>query len=192
VRTSVEEAARLFEKAGATIVPVGPVLTRAMLDGLDIFWRSRFWGDIAGLSEERRESILPYIYEWAKGGADVSGVDAVKGFNQTIEMRKTCGRLFTEVDAVLSPTNPIVSYPAEWASPTNDPKQPFEHIAFTVPWNMSEQPASSINCGFSASGMPIGLQIVGPRFDDMRVLKLSKAFENWTGGVKDWPKPPVA
>ncbi|MDR6664795.1 amidase [Rhizobium sp. 1399] len=192
VRIAVEEAARLFEKAGATIVPAAPVLTRAMLDGLDTFWRARFWGDIAGLSEERRESILPYIYEWAKGGADVSGVDAVKGFNQTIEMRKTCGRLFTEVDAVLSPTNPIVSYPAEWPSPTNDPKLPFEHIAFTVPWNMSDQPASSINCGFSKSGMPIGLQIVGPRFDDMRVLRLSKAFENWTGGVKDWPKPPAA
>ena len=56
---------------------------------------------------------------------------------------------------------------------------------------MSEQPASSINCGFS-KGMPIGLQIVGPRFDDMRVLRLSKAFEDWTGGVKDWPKPPLA
>jgi aspartyl-tRNA(Asn)/glutamyl-tRNA(Gln) amidotransferase subunit A len=39
--------------------------------------------------------------------------------------------------------------------------------------------------------MPIGLQIVGPRFDDMRVLKLSKAFEDWTGGVTSWPEPPL-
>ncbi len=191
VKAAVLEAAKHFERAGATIVPVGPVLSRAMLDGLDNFWRARFWGDIEGLSEERRESILPYIHSWAKGGADVSGVDAVRGFNQTIEMRKTCGALFEDVDAVLSPTNPIVSYPAEWASPTNDPAKPFEHIGFTVPWNMSEQPASSINCGFSRSGMPIGLQIVGPRFDDMRVLKMSKAFETWSGGVTTWPKPPV-
>jgi aspartyl-tRNA(Asn)/glutamyl-tRNA(Gln) amidotransferase subunit A len=191
VQAAVENAARLFEQAGATIVPAGPVLSREMLDGLDNFWRARFWGDISGLSEERRQSILPYIHQWAKGGADVSGVDAVRGFNQTIEMRKTCGRLFTEVDAVISPTNPIVSYPAEWASPTNDPALPFEHIAFTVPWNMSEQPASSINCGFSQSGMPIGLQIVGPRFDDMLVLRLSKALEIRTGGVQAWPEPPV-
>jgi aspartyl-tRNA(Asn)/glutamyl-tRNA(Gln) amidotransferase subunit A len=56
---------------------------------------------------------------------------------------------------------------------------------------MSEQPASSINCGFSRSGMPIGLQIVGPRFDDMLVLRLSKAFETWTGGVTNWPKRPA-
>ncbi|MBX5167402.1 MULTISPECIES: amidase [unclassified Rhizobium] len=191
IKAAVEAAARHFEDAGATIIAAQPVLTRAMLDGLDDFWRSRFWGDIAELDEERRNGILPYIRDWAKGGADIAGVDAVKGFNQTIEMRKNCGRLFSEVDAVLSPTNPIISYPAEWASPTNDPALPFEHIGFTVPWNMSEQPAASINCGFSRSGMPIGLQIVGPRFDDMRVLRLSKTFEDWTGGVSAWPRSPT-
>ncbi len=192
IRDAVLAAAKRFEDAGATIFEVEPVLTRQMLDGLDNFWRAKFWGDIRNLSAERRAKILPYIYQWAEKGADVSGVEAVQGFGQTIEMRKTCGRLFTTVDAVLSPTNPIVSYPADWASPTNDPEKPFEHIAFTVPWNMSEQPAASINCGFSKTGMPIGLQIVGPRFDDMRVLKLSKLFETWTGGITNWPKPPLA
>ncbi|WP_429932420.1 amidase [Agrobacterium vitis] len=190
VREAVLAAAKRFEAAGAEVFEVGPVMNRAMLDGLDVFWRAKFWGDIAALSTEKRQMILPYIYEWAEGGASVSGVDAVKGFGQTIEMRKTCGALFTRVDAVLSPVNPVVSYPAEWASPTNDPQKPFEHIAFTVPWNMSEQPAASINCGFSNSGMPIGLQIVGPRFADLTVLKLSKLFENWTGRISTWPQPP--
>ncbi|MGF0539021.1 amidase [Agrobacterium sp. ES01] len=189
IRDAVLKAAKRFEDAGALVFEVAPVLTREMLDGLDNFWRAKFWGDIAPLSEERRARILPYIYEWAKGGASVSGVGAVKGFGQTIEMRKTCAELFATVDAVLSPTNPIISYPADWASPTNDPHLPFEHIAFTVPWNMSEQPASSINCGFSKSGMPIGLQIIGPRFGDMDVLQLSKQFETWTGGIKNWPRP---
>lgn len=189
VRDAVTSAARLFEAAGAIIVPVEPVLTREMLDGLDDFWRARFWGDMVALSDERRATILPYILDWASKGAEVSGSRAVFGFNQTMEMRKTCGRLMQKVDAVISPTNPIVSYPADWASPTNDPQLPFEHIAFTVPWNMSEQPASSINCGFSKSGMPIGLQIVGPRYEDLFVLKLSKAFEDWSGGVKQWPQP---
>ncbi|CDZ25960.1 amidase [Neorhizobium galegae] len=192
VRDAVVAAARRFEEAGAIIIPVEPVMSRIMLDGLDSFWRSRFWGDIEKMPEERRALILPYIYEWAEGGTYISGVEAVRGFNQTIEMRKACGKLFTTVDAVISPTNPIVSYPAEWASPTNDPSKPFEHIGFTVPWNMSEQPASSINCGFSKSGMPIGLQIVGPRYDDLLVLKLSRAFEQWAGGVPTWPEPPAA
>ncbi|MGV8937313.1 MAG: amidase [Allorhizobium sp.] len=192
IRDAVTAAARRFEAAGAIVTEVGPVITREMLDGLDDFWRAKFWGDIGPMPAERRAKILPYIYSWAEGGADISGVRAVKGFGQTIEMRKTCGRLFTQVDAVLTPTNPIVSYPADWASPTNDPQKPFEHIAFTVPWNMSEQPAASINCGFSRSGMPIGLQIVGPRYGDMQVLKLSKLFETWTGGISNWPKPPAA
>ena len=188
VKAAVEAAARLFERAGARVVPVGPVMTRAMLDGLDRFWRAKFWGDIAPLDQETRDRILPYILDWAKRGAEVDGVACAHGFNQTIEMRKTCGRLFTQVDAVLSPVNPRVSYPADWASPTNDPALPFEHICFTVPWNMSEQPAISINCGFSSSGMPIGLQIVGPRFADLTVLRLAKAFEDWTGGVTRWPR----
>ncbi|CDZ70230.1 Amidase [Neorhizobium galegae bv. orientalis] len=191
VRDAVVAAAKRFEEAGAVIIPVEPVMTRIMLDGLDSFWRSRFWGDIEKMPEERRAMILPYIYQWAEGGTYISGVEAVRGFNQTIEMRKACGKLFTTVDAVISPTNPIVSYPADWASPTNDPSKPFEHIGFTVPWNMSEQPASSINCGFSKSGMPIGLQIVGPRYDDLLVLKLSRAFEQWIGGVSAWPEPPA-
>ncbi|MDQ0457228.1 amidase [Rhizobium paknamense] len=189
IKEAVTKAARMFEAAGATIIEVPPVLTRSMLDGLDRFWRAKFWGDIAPLPEERRQKILPYIYEWAKRGADLTGAEAVQGFGQTFEMRRACGQLFTTVDAVLSPTNPVVSYPADWASPTNDPERPFEHIAFTVPWNMSEQPAANINCGFSASGMPIGLQIVGPRFADMTVLRLSKLFEDWTGGIGSWPEP---
>jgi len=192
VRDAVTVAARRFEEAGAEIIHVKPIMTRVMLDGLDNFWRARFWGDIEKMPEERRALILPYIHQWAEGGTYISGVEAVRGFNQTIEMRKAAGALFTRVDAVLSPTNPIVSYPAEWASPTNDPSKPFEHIGFTVPWNMSEQPAASINCGFSSSGMPIGLQIVGPRFGDLAVLKLSRAFEQWTGGITRWPEPPTA
>jgi aspartyl-tRNA(Asn)/glutamyl-tRNA(Gln) amidotransferase subunit A len=192
VRDAVLSAAKLFEAAGAIVIPVEPVLTLEMLDGLDDFWRAKFWGDMAALNADRRAAILPYIHEWAQKGADISGSRAVFGFNQTMEMRKACGRLMQFVDAVISPVNPIVSYPADWASPTNDPELPFEHIAFTVPWNMSEQPASSINCGFSRSGMPIGLQIVGPRYEDLFVLKLSKAFENWGGGVRRWPQPPQA
>jgi aspartyl-tRNA(Asn)/glutamyl-tRNA(Gln) amidotransferase subunit A len=189
VKATVVDAARRFEAAGAVIVEVGPIMTRAMLDGLDRFWRAKFWGDIAGLPEARRQMILPYIHAWAEKGAAVTGVEAAAGFGQTMEMRRAAAALFADVDAVLSPVNPAVSYPAGWASPTNDPERPFEHIAFTVPWNMTEQPAASIHAGFSASGMPIGLQIVGPRFDDMRVLRLSRLFERWTGGIVRWPQP---
>jgi aspartyl-tRNA(Asn)/glutamyl-tRNA(Gln) amidotransferase subunit A len=80
--------------------------------------------------------------------------------------------------------------PAELPSPTNDPLRPLEHIGFTVPFNMSEQPAASINCGYGRSGMPIGLQIVGQRFDDLGVLQVSRAFEQIREAQRAWPQPP--
>ncbi|MDB5786438.1 amidase [Caballeronia mineralivorans] len=190
IAAAVRAAADLFAAHGAEIVPVAPVLDRAMLDGLDRFWQARLWGELERLTETERARVLPYIVEWAGQGVNVSGVEAVRGFGQTFEMRATTARLFQHVDAVLSPVNPIGGYSAEWASPTNDPHRPFEHIAFTVPWNMGEQPALSVNCGFTAGGMPIGLQIVGPRFSDLLVLQLGKAYEGWRPAAPHWPAPP--
>ena len=194
VREAVVRAAQCFSAAGAVVEEVGPVLTRGMLDGLDDFWRARFWGEMLKLDEGRRDLVLPYIRDWARAGAAVSGVAAVAGFDGTMAMRRACGALFRSVDAVLSPTSPVLAFPAEWASPTDDPARPFEHIAFTVPWNMSDQPAASIDCGVSSTGMPIGLQIVGPRFGDLFVLQLSGLFETWRGPIARWPEPkaPVA
>ncbi len=187
VKAAVLAAAKRFEDQGAEIIEVPPVLKREWLDGLDVFWRARFWGSMLELTEEKRSTVLPYIYEWARRGADAEPVSVVKGFDATMAMRDACAEIFTQVDAILSPVNPNVSYPADWASPTNDPQKPFEHIAYTLPWNMGEQPAASINCGFSQSGMPIGLQIVAPKFADLRVIALSKAYELWRGPITSWP-----
>jgi Asp-tRNA(Asn)/Glu-tRNA(Gln) amidotransferase A subunit family amidase len=84
-----------------------------------------------------------------------------------------------------------VAFPAEWASPLNDPQRPFEHIVFTLPWNMSEQPAVSINAGFSSEGMPLGLQIVTRRFADVQALALARWYEERRGPIQ-WPGPPNA
>ncbi|WP_029003293.1 amidase [Azorhizobium doebereinerae] len=188
VRAAVEAAARAFEAEGAIIVPVAGVLTREMLDGLDDFWRARSWDDICALSPERKAKVLPYIVDWAAGGAGIDGPRAVRGFNQTMKMRQACAELFHGIDYLLTPTNNVSAFPADWASPVNDPSRPFEHICFTVPYNMSEQPAISINCGFTQAGMPIGLQIVGPRFADLDVLRIAHLYEGWRGPITTWPK----
>ena len=91
---------------------------------------------------------------------------------------------------MLCPTAPIPAFAAELPCPTNDPARPFEHIAFTVPFNMSEQPAASINCGYTTEGLPIGLQIVGKRFDDLGVLALARAYERMRPAQRPWPRPP--
>src|SRR6201999_2943095 len=148
VRDVVIKAAKAFESAGGVVTEVDSVLTREMLDGLDNFWRARMWDDLSKLSEAERHKALPYIYKWAERGAKLSGVDVIRGFNATMAIRAVAAKLFTDVDYVISPVSPVVNFPAEFASPLNDPDKPFEHICYTVPWNMSENPAMAINGGY--------------------------------------------
>jgi aspartyl-tRNA(Asn)/glutamyl-tRNA(Gln) amidotransferase subunit A len=191
VRDVAAKAARAFEAAGAIVTEVSGILKREMLDGLDAFWRARSWDeDLSELTPAERTRALPYIYEWAETGAKLTGVDVIRGFNATMAIRAAAAKLFADLDYVISPVSPVVNFAAELASPINDPAKPFEHICYTVPWNMAENPAISINGGFGASGFPIGVQIVGRRFDDIGVLAMAKAFEGLRGPQRPWPSPP--
>ncbi|MBR1269953.1 amidase [Bradyrhizobium sp. AUGA SZCCT0222] len=190
VREVAVKAAKAFESAGAVVTEIDGILTREMLDGIDNFFRARSWDDISRLTPEERAKTLPYILQWAEAGAKLSGLDVIRGFNATMAIRTAAAKLFCDLDYVVSPVSPVVNFPAEFASPVNDPTKPFEHIAYTVPWNMSENPAVSINGGYDKKGFPIGVQIVGRRFDDLGVLGMAKAFEGLRGPQKPWPAPP--
>ena len=185
---AITAAAKLFEEAGARVAPVCPYLSRQMLDGLDNFWRTRFAADTARLSEAQRGRILPYIRAWIDGGRELSGLEVYRGFAQIPAISQATQAATAPFDFVLSPVWPMVSFPAEFASPLNDPCRPFEHIGYCVGFNMSEQPALSINCGYSASGMPIGLQIAGRRFDDLGVVRVAAAFEAMRSPQRPWPR----
>lgn len=187
VRAAVEAAASAFAAAGAIVEPMAPFMTRAMIDGMDRFWRCRSWMDISALPPERQEKVLPFIREWARGGAGLTGEQVFTGFSQMGVMREAAVAACAPFDFVLTPTAPITAFAAELPCPTNDPAQPFEHIAFTLPYNMSEQPAASINCGYTASGLPIGLQIVGARHDDLGVLQMARAWEQLRAPPRPWP-----
>jgi aspartyl-tRNA(Asn)/glutamyl-tRNA(Gln) amidotransferase subunit A len=190
VRDVVVKAAKAFESAGCTVNEVKGILTREMLDGLDNFWRARAWDELSQLSPTERSKTLPYILKWAEAGAKLSGVEVIRGFNTTMAMRAAAAKLFADIDYLISPVSPVVKFAAELASPLNDPDRPFEHIGYTVPWNMAENPAVSINGGYDAAGFPIGVQIIGRRFDDLGVLGMAKAFEGLRGPQRPWPSPP--
>jgi aspartyl-tRNA(Asn)/glutamyl-tRNA(Gln) amidotransferase subunit A len=190
VREVAVKAAKAFESAGAVVTEVDGILTREMLEGLDNFWRARVWDDLSRLSPQESAKVLPYIYQWGARGAKLSGVEVIRGFNATMAIRAAAAKLFCDLDYVISPVSPVVNFPAEFAAPINDPEKPFEHICYTVPWNMSENPAVSINGGYDKHGFPIGVQIVGRRFDDIGVLGMAKAFEGLRGARKPWPSPP--
>jgi aspartyl-tRNA(Asn)/glutamyl-tRNA(Gln) amidotransferase subunit A len=187
VRTVTESAARAFEQAGAIVEPLPPFTTRAMIDGLDAFWRMRAWLEISAWSAERQSQVLPYIHQWAAGGAALSGEQVFRGYSQMGAIREATVAATRAFDFVLSPVSPVLSFPAEFASPLNDPARPFEHIAFTLPFNFSEQPAIALNAGYSASGFPIGVQLAGHRHDDLGVLRIARAFEQLRGAQCPWP-----
>jgi len=191
VAAAVQAAARIFEAAGATVEPVAPFTTRAMADGMDDFWRTRSWLDISTLPDEKRAKVLPFIVEWARGGEGLSGERVFRGYSQMGAMRDAAVRACRPYDAVLSPTAPVPAFRAELPCPTDDPARPFEHIAYTLPFNMSEQPAASINCGWTESGLPIGLQIIGKRHDDLGVLQIARLWEQLRPVPRPWPQPPA-
>ncbi len=191
VSAAVQAAADLFAAGGADVSAVAPFVTREMLDDLDLFWRVRGWVDFSALPVDRQALVLPFIAEWCRGGAGVTGAVVMRCVNRKIEIRAAAIAATQPYDVVLSPVAPIATFAAELASPTDDVGRPLEHIAFTAPYNMSEQPASSVNCAFTSDGRPIGLQIAGRRFDDIGVLRATRWYEQVrpASAVPHWPDP---
>jgi aspartyl-tRNA(Asn)/glutamyl-tRNA(Gln) amidotransferase subunit A len=77
--------------------------------------------------------------------AGFSGRDVINAYGQVMAMRQAAVSAVAAFDFVISPVSPVVSYPAAQASPGNDPTNALSHIAYTVAFNMIEQPAASIN-----------------------------------------------
>ena len=189
ITRAVQRAAELFAQAGAHVEPMAPFMTPTMLDGLDHFWRMRSYLDLAALSAEARARVLPYIHSWADSARLMTPTSVFVAASQSHVVRLATVQACRGFDFVISPTSPVAAFAAELPSPTNDPLHGLEHIGFTVPFNMSEQPAASVNCGYADSGLPIGLQIAGKRFNDLGVLQLARAFELMREPQRAWPAP---
>jgi len=187
VRAVVEAAASAFERAGAVVELVPPFTTRAMADGMDHFWRMRSWLEVSSLPIERQARVLPFIRQWVARGETLSAPQVFRGYSQMAALRDAAVAATQRLDFMLSPVSPEPAFAADWAMPSNDPERPFEHIAFTLPFNMSEQPAVALNAGRSEDGLPIGLQIIGHRHDDLGVLRLARAWEQLRGPQPPWP-----
>lgn len=182
----LQAAAQRLEAAGAVVEPVAAFTHREMGEGMDRFWRMRSWLDYQALPPERQARVLPYIRAWIARGATLSAAEVFHGYSQMAALREAAVAATAPFDFLLSPVAPVARFPAEWAGPTNDPATAMAHIAFTLPFNMSEQPAISVDAGRSAAGAPIGLQIAGHRHDDLGVLRAARLWEQ----LRD-PLPPA-
>ena len=188
VRDAAAAAAGALAAAGAIVEPVAPFLSAAMLDGMCTFFEARSFNDISAMSDEQRARVLPFVLRWCTWRAGgFSGRDVINAYGQVMAMRQAAVSAVAAFDFVVSPVSPVVSYPAAQASPGNDPTNALSHIAYTVAFNMSEQPAASINWTHTPEGMPLGVQIAGQRFDDLGVLRLSRALEQLRPVQRAWP-----
>lgn len=190
VRAAAEAAARALEAAGAAVEPLASFLDAELFDGMLRFFEARSYVDLRALSAERQAKVLPFIVEWCSHRArHFSGEDVMAAYNRVVALRDAAVRASQPFDYVISPVSPILPYAAERACPGDDPHDALPHIAFTVAWNMSEQPAASLNWTASAEGLPIGVQLIGRRFDDRGVLQIARALETLRPAQRPWPAP---
>ncbi|MGW2327054.1 amidase [Streptomyces sp. NPDC001700] len=189
ILASVNRAAEVFEAAGAIVEPVEPFMTQELLDDLDLFWRVRSWNDFRQLTPEARLRVHPHIIRWCQGGADVPGTRVLQCYQQIMAIQARTVAATVPYDLVLSPVAPVAAFPAEQPMPFSGDAKTMAHIGFTAPYNMSGQPAATVNCGQTADGRPIGVQIAGRRFDDLGVLRAAAWYERNrpAEAVPQWP-----
>lgn len=175
VAAIVAEAVRVFADRGAIVEAVDPGIE----DPREIFYTLWFAAAarlIDGLSPERRSLVEPGLQAVAEQGRRIDVLTYLKA----VEAREALGRKLNQFhqqwDLLLTPTTPVTAFAAEYP-PGELAKRPVPS-PFTYPFNLAQQPAASIPAGLTPGGMPVGLQIIGPKYSDARVLRAARAFED--------------
>jgi aspartyl-tRNA(Asn)/glutamyl-tRNA(Gln) amidotransferase subunit A len=130
------------------------------------------------LGARQREKMDPGLVEVAEKAAKLSMLDYLGAMNERMALAERMALFHRKYDLLLTPTLPLTAFTTNREVPENwhSTRWP-SWTPFTYPFNLTGQPALSVPCGFSEDGLPIGLQIVGPRFADERVLQAGHAFQ---------------
>jgi len=173
VRARIEAAAALFEELGATIDAMEPMFVDDPEPDFDRMVQTYGWTDFSLLPPERQALVLPEIAAWCRKSEHMSAAEMTRATTRIGQVRRRVIDACAPYDYVIAPTMAIEAYAAELPWPEGGT----QHNSFCFPFNLSEQPALSVCCGFTASGLPVGLQIIGRRFDDAGVLRVGRAYE---------------
>jgi amidase/aspartyl-tRNA(Asn)/glutamyl-tRNA(Gln) amidotransferase subunit A len=190
VRDAVEGAGRLLENAGAIVSPFVSPLDWDCYAPLDLFFQVRGFVEVSGLPPHGEDGINHYVRDWAMDGARHSGADLYRALGQIARMKTALLAAFEGFDYVIAPTLPMVNFPAEEPGP--DRAMPLAHTVFTALFNQTGQPASTICTAFDERHLPIGIQVIGHRCDDLGVLQVTRALEEMREIFMDWPLEPRA
>jgi aspartyl-tRNA(Asn)/glutamyl-tRNA(Gln) amidotransferase subunit A len=190
VRAAIGHAASCFEAAGAHVEPLRPWVRRGTLEHVSRFWGARMRSELGALPEERRARASAIVRQLADSTAGATGKEIYNAHAEMFALRAATVAATRDYDFIISPTFPQPAFGAHDTHVYQEGLSPIEHAIFTIVFNFSEQPAASINCGYTANGLPIGLQIAGRRFDDLGVLRVARAWETLRPEQRTWPEPP--
>ncbi len=192
VTALVDKAKDAFAEMGAIIVPVTPEWGKLGPEMVRYFWAATFSGRLTYL-EEFGDRMDPGFVALLKSAADFKVSDFMNMRVRRFAYGAAIHDFFEELDYLLTPTVSAAAFPADRLQPAHWPQHAWDWLMwaeFSYPFNWSGNPAASVPAGFTADGLPVGLQIVGKRFDDLGVLQASAAYEQ----ARPWAqhRPPLA
>jgi len=178
VAALVREAVQVLADLGAHVEEV----SAAFENPAEIFrvhWYAGAAYVVSALPAEQRKLVDPGLLEVAMEGAKIT----LKQHMDAVQKRGALGvamnAFHEQYDLLITPTLPIPAFEAGKEVPAGSGmKRWTEWTPFSYPFNLTQQPAASVPCGFTSSGLPVGMQIVGPRYADARVLRAARAFES--------------
>lgn len=173
----VAAAADVFADLGAHVEQQTPVFADPDRT-YEVLWNSGAVRATLGYSKEQMDQLDPGLKRIAEQGRRYSIEDYTQALRNQAELGVVMGLFHQHWDLLLTPTVPILAFeagrdvPAGWGDARWQSWTPF-----TYPFNLTQQPAASVPCGLTSSGLPVGLQIVGARHRDALVLQAAAAYE---------------
>ncbi|MDN5857635.1 MAG: amidase [Pseudonocardia sp.] len=182
VAAAFSAAVEVFAALGASVEEADPGFTDPV-EAFETLWFSGAAKSLEHLGADQRARMDPALVEIAEQGAGYSAVDYLRAMAVRNDLGIRMGAFHARYDLLLTPTLPIPAFALGVEVPPGRPHRRWTSwTPFTYPFNMTQQPAASVPCGFTRSGLPIGLQIIGPRHADAAVLAAAHAFQLAT----DW------
>jgi aspartyl-tRNA(Asn)/glutamyl-tRNA(Gln) amidotransferase subunit A len=174
IAAGAERAVAVMEELGAHVERVDPGFEdpRPILEPL-------WWSVCAALASDLDERVLdPGFARAAAAGREVAVSDYLTAQRLCSELGSRMSRFHASWDLLMTPTLPLPAFTAGRDVPDGWPDEHWHSwTPFTYPFNLTQQPAATVPCGFTAGGLPIGLQIVGARHADRLVLRAARAYE---------------
>jgi aspartyl-tRNA(Asn)/glutamyl-tRNA(Gln) amidotransferase subunit A len=179
VAALVRTAAAAFEMLGCAVEEVRP----GFADSAEIvrcLWSSHYAGNYGPYVAEWGARMDPGLLACIEHGRGYSAADYVAVRGRKLAHWDSVRALFERYDLLLTPTVSVAAFPVGRLNPEHFPQHPWDWLpwaSFSYPFNFTGQPAATVPAGFTTAGLPVGLQIVGRRFDDLGVLQAAAAFE---------------